>query len=268
MYIRTGTLPAFENERGQYIYLNPDADVIPLIIFMNENIGDKYDHVLWRHSETGMDINCLSFQDFQTVCGELLTPIEIVEYLRWRLLFYQNNGNVYISIFMGDDDSIFLTKPTYGEALVYQFLAERYGIKNAKEKESYVVLFQWMLHKLPERVVDESIDNSSYPMILFFAHFDRTEIKVFCEHISRTIDSGKRAEYTIVGSMRNILRKYVIFFVSTHDGKALPMDYLEEKAQNNEVDHDKLIQVFIYWINNEECRIDYEFLDSSNQYLK
>ena len=41
MYIRTGTLPAFENERGQYIYLNPDADVIPLIIFMNENIGDK-----------------------------------------------------------------------------------------------------------------------------------------------------------------------------------------------------------------------------------
>lgn len=37
-------------------------------------------------------------------------------------------------------------------------------------------------------------------------------------------------------AMRNILRKYVIFFVCTHNGIALPMDYLEEIAQNNEAD--------------------------------
>src|SRR5699024_6562829 len=67
VHIRNGNLPALENERGQYISIDPDADIIPLIIFMNENIGDKYDHVLRKHSEDGMDINCLSFSDFQTV---------------------------------------------------------------------------------------------------------------------------------------------------------------------------------------------------------
>lgn len=268
MYIRTESLPAFENERGQFISIDSNAEIIPLVIFMNEDIGDTYDHVLWRHSEDGMDINCLSFRDFQTICRELLTPIEIVEYLKWRLSFYQKNGNVNVSIFMGKDDTVLFTRPAHGEALVQHFLAENYGIKNAKELESYVSSFQWMLHKLPERIVVESISDSSYPMILFFSHFDRVEIKAFVERISRSLESAKNGEYTIVGSLRNTLRRYVIFFVSSHDGLALPMDYLEELAHNNKVEYDKLIQVFLYWKNAEEYRIDYVFQDSSNQYLK
>jgi len=228
MYIRTESLPAFENERGQLISIDSNAEIIPLVIFMNEDIGDTYDHVLWRHSEDGMDINCLSFRDF----------------------------------------TVLLTRPAHGEALVQHFLAENYGIKNAKELESYVSSFQWMLHKLPERIVVESISDSSYPMILFFSHFDRGEIKAFVERISRSLESAKNGEYTIVGSLRNTLRRYVIFFVSSHDGLAIPMDYLEELAHNNKVEYDKLIQVFLYWKNAEEYRIDYVFQDSSNQYLK
>lgn len=267
MHIRTRRLPAFENERGQQVTIDPNAEIIPVVIFMNEDIGDHYEHVLWKYSDAGMDINCLSFLDFQTVCRELMTPIEIVEYLKWRLSFYQNNGNLNSSIFVGDDDSVLLTRPTSGETLVHQFLAKQYGFKNAKEMEFYVVPFQWMLHNLPERVVAESADNSSYPMILFFSHFDRTEIKAFEERISRALESAKRREYTVVGSLRNIWRKYVIFFVSTHDGLALQMDFLEELAHKNGAEFDKLIQVFLYWENNEEYRIDYVFQDASNQYL-
>ena len=267
MYIRTGTLPAFENERGQQVTINSNAEIIPVVVFMNEDIGNHYDHVLRKHSDDGMDINCLSFQDFQTVCRELLTPIEIVEYLKWRLSFYQNNGNVNISIFMGDDDSVLLTRPISGETLVHQFLAEQYGFKNAKEMGTYVAPFQWMLHNLPDRIVAESIDNSSYPMILFFSHFNRTEIKAFEERIGRALESAKRGEYTVVGSLRNILRKYVIFFVSTHEGLALQMDFLEELAYKNGAEFDKLIQVFLYWENDEEYRIDFIFQDASNQYL-
>lgn len=268
VHIRNGNLPAFENERDQYISIDPDADIIPLIIFMNENIGDKYNHVLRKHSEDGMDINCLSFSDFQTVCRELLTPIEIVEYLKWRLSFYQKNGNVNISVFMEDEDSILLTRPASGEALVHQFLAEQYGIKQAKEMEDYIAPFQWMLHHLPDQVVAESMNDSTYPMILFFSHFDRTEIKAFDERIIRALESAKKEEYTIVGSLRNTLRKYVIFFVSTHDGLSLPMDYLEKLAIECGAEYDKLIQAFMYWENDEEFRIDYVFQDSSNQYLR
>ena len=173
-FIRTGKLPSFENERGQHVSIASDAEIIPLVIFMNDEIGDKYEHVLRKHSEEGMEINCLSFRDFQTVCKEMMTPIEIVEYLKWRLSFYQDYGDVNLSIFEDDDNSVLLIRPTSGESLVHQFLAERYGMTNANEMKSYIASFQWMLHHLPERVVVESMDNSSYPMILFFSHFDRT----------------------------------------------------------------------------------------------
>lgn len=267
-FIRAGTLPVFSNERGQQIKIDPEAEIIPLIIFMNEDIGNRYPHILRKHSEDGMDINCLSFKDFQIVCKELMTPIEIVEYLKWRLDFYQNNGDVDISIFMGDADSVLITRPGSGEALVSQFLTERYGMMNAKEMQPFIEPFQWMLHNLPERVVAESVDNSSYPMIQFFSHFKRSEIKDYEERISRALEAAENKDYNVVGSLRNSAKKYVMFSVSTHDGYALSMDFLEQWARENGVEFDKLIQVFVYWVSDKEFRIDYAFKDSSNQYLK
>lgn len=70
---------------------------------------------------------------------------------------------------------------------MHQFLAERYGIKDAKKMEPFVGPFQWMLHNLPERVAAESVDNSSYPIILFFSHFGRDEIRAFEERISSSL---------------------------------------------------------------------------------
>ena len=266
-YIQTGKLPSFSNERGQQIDIDPESEILPLIIFMNEDIGDKYDHILRKHSADGMDINCLSFEDFQIVCRELMTPIEIVDYLKWRLGFFQNNGDVNISIFMGDD-SVLFTRPASGETLVHQFLAERYGIKDAKEMEPFIVPFQWMLHNLPERVVVESIENSSYPMILFFSHFGRDEIKAFEERINSTLSLAKKGENVIVGTLRHTLEKYVMFFVSAPDRNPWPMEVLETMALSKGADFDKLIQVFIYWKTDEEYRIDYIFQDASNQYIK
>lgn len=267
-YIQAGKLPSFSNERGQQIDIDPESEILPLIIFMNEDIGDKYAHILRKHSADGMDINCLSFEDFQIVCRELMTPIEIVEYLKWRLEYYQNNGDVNISIFMGDDDSVLFARPVSGEALVHQFLTERYGIKDAKEMEPFVVPFQWMLHNLPERVVAESVNNSSYPMILFFSHFGRDEIKAFEERISSSLDLAKKGESVIVGTLRHTLKKYVMFFVSAPDRNPWPMEVLDAMALSKGADFDKLIQVFTYWENDEEYRIDYVFQDASNQYLK
>lgn len=244
-----------------------DAEIIPLVVFLNESIGDDCDHVLKKHSDDGMDINCLSFQDFQTVCMELITPVEIVEYLKWRLNFYQNNGSVDISIFMGNE-SILLTRPKSGEAVVKHFLAEKYKYTNAKEMEPYVKSFQLMLHNMTEHVAEESAEDASYSMILFFSHFSRAEIKEFKEQIDRALESSQKEEYTIVGSLRNTLQKYVISFVSTHNGLAMQMDYLEELANEVGTSFDKRMQVFAYWESADKFRIDYIFRDASNQYLQ
>lgn len=38
IYIRTGTLPVFENERGQQVTIDANAEIIPEVVFMNEDI--------------------------------------------------------------------------------------------------------------------------------------------------------------------------------------------------------------------------------------
>ncbi len=51
MYIRAGTHPAFENVRGQQVTIYSNAEIIPVVVFMNEDIGNHYEHVLRKHSD-------------------------------------------------------------------------------------------------------------------------------------------------------------------------------------------------------------------------
>lgn len=206
-YIRSGVLPAFSNGRNQSISLNSDAKIIPLVIFMNKEIK-SYDHILKKHSEEGMDINCLSFEDFQKMCEILLTPIEIVEYLEWRLRFYENHGSVDFMIYEAEDRTLTFTKPKSNEAPAYQFLAEEYGIQQSQELAMYTQAFRDFLHRLSEHTVVQSEETADYEMIRFFAHFNRQEIKPFIERLHLTVDKAQNAEYGMFGSLRNRLEKF------------------------------------------------------------
>ena len=265
-FINSGKLPSFENGRKKQVHLSVTTAIIPLVVFMNDNIGNDYPHVLYKHSDEGMDINCMSFPDFKQMCKVLLSPMEIVEYLKWRLSYYQENGNANISIFMDDNGNFTVVKPTHKEALCVQFVAEEYGIETAQERQEYIQIFSDMLHKLPSRIVVESKADSTYPLILFFAHFNRIEIKDFIERVGKTLNAARNKEYNIVGSLRNVEQKYVIIFFSTHDAYALNMDYLAEMAREKG-EFDILLQVFCYWESEIEFRIDYGFRDCSGRYL-
>lgn len=258
-YIRSGTLPAFSNGRNQSISLNSDAKIIPLVIFMNKGIK-KYDHVLRKHSEDGMDINCLSFEDFQKMCEALITPIEIVEYLEWRLQFYENNGPVDFMMYEAADGTVTFTKPKNNEALAYQFLAEEYGIQQSQELEMYIQAFRDFLHRLPDHTVVKSEEIADYEMVRFFAHFNRQEIKPFIERLHLAVDKAYNAEYGMIGSLRNVLRKYLVVFTSSKYGNGFPMEYLLEVAPNGD-EVLRLLQLVIYWENDDEYRVDFHFCD-------
>ena len=58
-FISSGTLPTFKNKQNQAIGFSENAEVIPLVVFVNEKI-DTYPHLLRKHSDSGMDINCMS----------------------------------------------------------------------------------------------------------------------------------------------------------------------------------------------------------------
>lgn len=261
-FISSGTLPMFKNKREQSIVLSANAEVIPLIVFENDEIK-SYPHLLRKHSDNGMDINCMSFSDFQEMCRVLVTPIEIVSYLEYRNDFYKKYGEINMLMFDSDKDELIITKPSIKESLVYQFLAEEYGFKESTKQGFKLPLFQDFLHSLPGHTVDSSEENGSYKILLFLTHMDRTEISAFMNRIEETRIEAKKGLSGIRKSLRRADNEYAIFFVA---GGIIKMDYLlsivHEKAFVKRV-----LEVAIYWEDTENFRIDFWFWDNSEGQL-
>ena len=256
-YIHDGNLPPFENGKKQKIKLNAEAKIIPLVIFMNKRI-DKYEHIIQKHSDEGLNVNCFSYEDFKKMSEILVTPIEIVNYIEWRQKFFEDNGSVDFMIYEADDGTISFTKPNKNESLVYQFLSENYGIQKANELAVDTQMFREFLHRLPEHTVMRSQENSDCEIIKFFAHFDRIEIHQFNEKLELSIREAQNQnkEYTLVGSLRNVLRAYAIVFVSSKYGKSIPMEILYQGTlKKSEVKI--LLQIIVYWENNTDYRVDF-----------
>ena len=44
--------------------------------------------------DDGLTVKCMLIDDFKLMCKQLLSPIEIIEYLKWRKAFYKKNENL------------------------------------------------------------------------------------------------------------------------------------------------------------------------------
>lgn len=260
-FIQSGDLPAFENRRIMGVKLNEAAKIVPLIIFMNENIK-TYKPVVWKHSDEGMNVNCMSFSDFKKVCEVLVTPIEIADYLEWRLNFYEQNGEVDRFIYEDEEGNISISKPRNNESLVYQFLATEYGFNKAKSMENELLVFQDFLHKLPEHTQVRSVDYADFELIKLFAHFCRTEIKPFVERLNKAINKSKRKEYEVIGNLRNIRQNYIVLFLSSQFDTCIPNEIIKEIVPA-ETEINIILQIVVYWVNDEEYRIDFHHYDYS-----
>ena len=75
---------SFANARGKETKINPNAEIVPLVVFENVSISE-YEHLLRSHTTDGLSVNCMSINDFQLMCQELVSPIEIIE-LKLRTL--------------------------------------------------------------------------------------------------------------------------------------------------------------------------------------
>ena len=83
----------------------------------------------------------MSIDDFQCMCKELISPIEIIEYIKWRKDFYERNGS--INFLLTEMSTGFLvSKPQKHEILVHQYLYERYGEKVISGNKRHCDLFR------------------------------------------------------------------------------------------------------------------------------
>lgn len=255
--ISSGNLPTFKNKRGQSIVLCSNAEVIPLVVFENSKI-DSYPHLLRKHSNEGMDINCMSFQDFKEMCSILITPFEIILYLDYRKNFYERYGDV--DIFISETPRGFsISKPAKQETLAHNFLIERYGSCELLRQKKKLFAFSNFMHSLPHHTVMSSIKNGNYTVLLFLARLDRKEICEFIDRLEATRKKARRRKRGALYSLRRADNEYAIIFVA---GGILKMDFLLSEVRKK-VDVKRLMEVSVYWENKTNFRIDFLFWDNS-----
>lgn len=256
--ISSGTLPAFQNKRGQDVNLQSNASVIPLVVFDNHQIT-KYPHILRKHSNSGMDISCISFPDYCEMCRILVTPMEIIEYLEYRKEIYVKHGDIDFMILHGHDNEIVLTKPQNKESLVHQFLAEKYGMKEAKKHALYIQYFRNFLHLLPERLVRSSDQTSAYHMLMFFAHMQRYEIAEFWDVLENTKEEAKQGGTGIRHSLRHDTSEYVIIFAANG---LIPIEGLLPIIRRK-VNPKCVLEIEVRWFDEDSYGIDFLYWDDT-----
>jgi hypothetical protein len=67
----------------------------------------------------------------------------------------------------------------------------------------------------------------------------------------------------IVGTLRNSIRKYVVFFESTEQGEALSSEKLLQIVSEKQEVH-SLLQVIMYWLDDNQYRIDFIYWQDNN----
>ena len=259
-FIRNGNIPAFRNKRDVAIPVDHNAEIIPLAVFVNESIT-QYPHILEKHSEDGLTVNCMSMKDFQIMCSTLVSPAEMIDYLKYRCNFFETNGPVNILVCEPSETDLIISRPADNETLIHHFLLEKYGSGKIHINNAVFDQFRWFLQQTAERSTIGRDTEGTYTILLFLAHLHRNEIVAFWERMILARDKAKNEEYGVVGSLRDS-SSYAVFFVSAPPNRAMSMEYLLEKAREK-CDPVKLMQVYVWWEDDTNYRIDYMFWDNS-----
>ena len=257
-YISSGILPTFMNKRGQSVQLQPDAVVIPLVVFENNQLVE-YPPLLRKHSKSGMDINCMSLDDFREMCRILVTPMEIVDYLEYRKEIYEKYGGIDIMILESSDNKLLLTKPRRCETLVRQFLSEKYNMEELADQRLCIQFFRNFLRLLPERTVNCSAADSTYNVLTFLSHLHRFEIAAFWERFVLTKSEAKQGERGLRYSLRHEIKGYAILFSAN---VLIPIDMLLPTILKK-ANPMRILEIEIHWFDDDAFGIDFLYWDET-----
>ena len=99
---------------------------------------------------------------------------------------------------------------------------------------------------------------SSYPIVVFLAHFGLEEIRCFVERVRKGLKTSKKKKFSIVGTMRNTIRNYGIIFVATEPRDIISLEEAIEMRYDISPVRERLI-VAMSWASKTEYRIDFNY---------
>lgn len=252
--IREGGLPKFKNKRSREIFLNPNAKIIPLVVFMNEKVT-SYSRVLKARSSHGINMNCMSFEDYSRMCETLVNPIDIVYYLEKRIIFYSedihnNAGFLYYTDKEGD---AFFANQTMSEAYLYEYYAKKYGIMTLKKNNEILKRNRDFLSSLEAHLIDDKFKEDLYGILLLFVHMDILDSVSFCNKYESFIYGAITGRNDIIDILN--LKLCSIVFI-TNCGASY-----EEILQKNsdKLTHSQVLIVVYTKEDEENFRVDFRF---------
>lgn len=152
--------------------LNP----IFLTIFVNEEIQQYNKIKISQHIGT---YNIFSHSDFELVCQKLITPLEILNYLQFRINFLLNEkATMVVKDFPNNETQIIKIQDE--ESLINAYLWETYD-ENCEITHN-CEFFRYILGNYKSKIYDSDKDYYS-KIIEILMHLNRKEINLLSERL-------------------------------------------------------------------------------------
>lgn len=186
-----------EDMYGQKVEINPNNQILPIIIFKNDNLNDY--RKVYHSRSLDFNINIFSLKDYSKMMNVLEMPIDIVNYLNIRMeMFQYGNFNILI-------DEMSDVWNSFANVENEQDIASCFLFKYVNNKEynySAIKDYLGIIQKYHSRSLNE---NNKYKQILYrMLRLDRFGADCF---IQRWIKSWEFAQKGILNFSQHIVCK-------------------------------------------------------------
>lgn len=259
-FIKSGSLPPFENSAFQTFIVDKSKKIIQVVVFENDII-ESYDRVVVGRN--GEKINRFSLSDFQLVCSSLWSPSEIIEYLNFRTTF---EGRPSFVMCQRDEYSDFLIANCEREkGIISAFVNAKYGTNKELDPEYYQVYHSFLSNLT---IHSEDCSHSDVREVMsLLCQFDRTFICEFFNYLKVIYNYAKRRKFNCQHFLLDHSLSIGVLFLSS-DGSNLSCDDLGRISEITRLFKSKhysknTLCFFCYFLDETDYRIDAILLDDS-----
>lgn len=189
--------------KGKEISIDKTKKINYIIVFDAEKIDDDYKK--YYISQTGVEINIFSLNDFERMLDNLIVPTDIFDFLSFRKSFYLNNSlNMNPLVIDNISSNITLLGRIGSDIQVSDyFILKRY--KETGINVENVQYFNYIVHEI-EKVVPDDFDTLELLM-----SFNRNEALNFVDLWKEAINNSQKNDFVLPTTLHSTDDLFICF---------------------------------------------------------
>lgn len=260
-YIQENPKVSFINNKQNTIELGNLNGINPLFITIFDNTEVEDYSKIYKSKEIGI-YNVFSKEDFTTICEKLITPMEIINYMKFRIEFYTKYNSTFIMKEFDNETQMISVQDE--ESLISAYLWETYN-ENIEISHN-CEFFRYILGNYQSKIYNDGQDNYM-TIIEKFMDLNRKEIYELTNRIIYQVENPcKNLRFMIIGDMGILTVSNKEFIQKRSSLMLKDFKYIKklEKAMLIEVIKTKE-SIDIMWIYSE---YPYQYDEEEEKYAK